>query len=83
MDSFELNKIVAAVIVVFVVIFGIGKISYMVFHVDKPNKSAYKVEVSSATASKVSGTSQSVDISALLAMGDIDHGKNVFKKCRV
>ena len=81
MDSFELNKIVAAVIVVFVVIFGIGKISDMVFHVDKPNKSAYKVEVSSATASKVSGTSQSVDISALLAMGDIDHGKNVFKKC--
>ena len=81
MDSFEINKIVAAVLLVFVVFFGIGKISDIVFHVDKPNTSVYKVEATTAKATQVSNTSQSVDISALLAMGDADHGKSVFKKC--
>ena len=81
MDSFEINKIVAAILVVFVTFFGIGKISDMVFHVDKPNTSAYKVEVSTVSATKASSSNQSIDISALLAMGDVDHGKSVFKKC--
>ena len=45
MDSFEINKIIAAVLVVFVVVFGISKISNLIYHVEKPNKSAYKVEL--------------------------------------
>ena len=81
MDSFEINKIVAAVLVVFLVVFGIGKISDIVFHVEKPNTSAYKVEVSTLSATQASNTDQAVDISALLAMGDVDRGQNVFKKC--
>ena len=81
MDSFEINKIVAAVLVVFLVVFGIGKISDIVFHVEKPNTSAYKVEVSTASSSQDSNTSENVDIAALLAMGDLDHGKKVWKKC--
>ena len=81
MDSFEINKIVAAVLVVFLVVFGIGKISDIVFHVEKPNSSAYKVEISTLSATQASNTDQAVDISALLAMGDVDRGQNVFKKC--
>ena len=81
MDSFEINKIVAAVLVVFLVVFGIGKISDIIFHVEKPNTSAYKVEVSTLSATQASNTGQDVDISALLAMGDVDRGQNVFKKC--
>ena len=52
--SFEINKIIAAVLVVFLVVFGIGKISDIIFHVEKPNTSAYKVEISTATSSQVS-----------------------------
>ena len=81
MDSFEINKIVAAVLVVFLVVFGIGKISDMVFHVEKPNTSAYKVEIVKASTSTDSGTLETVDIAALLADGDAEHGKKVFKKC--
>ena len=81
MDSFEVNKIIAAVLVVFLVVFGIGKFSDIIFHVEKPKTSAYKIEVSTATTTQTSNTERSVDISALLAMGDVDHGKNVFKKC--
>ena len=32
-------------------------------------------------SSKASATVETVDISALLAMGSVDHGKKVFKKC--
>ena len=81
MDSFEINKIVAAVLVVFLVVFGIGKISDIVFHVEKPNTSAYKVEIVKASTSTDSGTLETVDIAALLADGDAEHGKKVFKKC--
>ena len=81
MDSFEINKIVAAVIVVFLVVFGIGKISDIVFHVEKPNTSAYKVEFAELDKTKTSSSVQTVDIAALLALGSIEHGKKVFKKC--
>ena len=81
MDSFEINKIVAAVLVVFVVIFGIGKISDLVFHVEKPATSAYKLEATTASTAQSSNAGQSVDISALLALGDVAHGQKVFKKC--
>ena len=82
MDSFEINKIIAAVLVAVLLVFGIDKISDMIFHVKTPEIQGYKVEVKvgSATANKASVESQ-VDISALLALGNADQGKKVFKKC--
>ena len=82
MDSFEINKIITAVLLVVLVVFGVGKISDLVFEVKKPDIDGYKVEVNvgSATATQASSESQ-VDIAALLAMGDVEHGKKVFKKC--
>ena len=81
MDSFEINKIIAAVVVIFVVIFGITKISDIIYYVEKPSKSAYKVEFAETDSTKASTAVEAVDISALLAMGSVDHGKKVFKKC--
>ena len=82
MDSFEINKIIAAVLVVVLLIFGINKISDIVFHAKKPDVQGYKVEVKadSSTSTQVSSESQ-VDMSTLLALGNIDQGKKVFKKC--
>ena len=45
MDSFELNKIVAAVLLVALLIIGIGKLSDVIFHVEKPQTPGYVVEV--------------------------------------
>ena len=84
MDSFEVNKIIAAVLLIALIVIGIGKISDIAFHVDKPEKSAYKVEIQetvSTTNSKIEKVIEKVDISALLALGDIKHGEKVFKKC--
>jgi len=81
MDSFEINKVIAAVLVVFLIVFGIGKISDIVFHVEKPNTSAYKVEFAEADGSATSTSVQTVDIAALLTLGTVEHGQKVFKKC--
>ena len=82
MDSFEINKIITAVLLVVLVTFGVGKISDLVFEVKKPDIDGYKVEVNvgGTTATQASSESQ-VDIATLLAMGDVEHGKKVFLKC--
>ena len=86
MDSFELNKIIGAVLLTALIIIGIGKFTDILFHVEKPKESAYKVEgleVASTTASgqEAAKVVEAVDIKALLAMGDLAHGEKVFKKC--
>ncbi len=82
MDSFEINKIIAAVLVVVLVVFSIDKISDIIFHVKKPDVQGYKVEVKvgSITAAQAN-TSNQIDISALLTLGTAEKGKKVFKKC--
>ena len=44
MDSFELNKIIAAILLTALIIIGINKFSDFLFFVEKPEVSAYKVE---------------------------------------
>ena len=84
MDSFEINKIIAAVLRVALLVIGIGKISNLVFHVEKPKTPGYAVEVeqvvsASDTAAEI--TEEKIDIVALMAMGDVVSGEKIFKKC--
>ena len=85
MDSFEINKIVAAILMVALLIIGIGKLSDIIFHVEKPKTPGYAVEVEQAIATSVETGSKTIeekiDIAALMAIGDIVTGEKVFKKC--
>ena len=85
MDSFELNKIVAAVLMVALLVIGIGKLADVIFYVEKPKTPGYVIEVEQAVATSTEKDSVSneekVDINALMAMGDIATGEKVFKKC--
>ena len=86
MDSFEINKIIASILLVALLIIGISKISNIIFKVDKLDSSAYKVELTDDVAKQISEENtmkadEKVDISALMALGDIAHGEKVFKKC--
>ena len=81
MNSFEINKIITAILVTILVVFGIGKISDIIFDKDDKNIVAYKVEAPEGMAVQASAEA-SVDISALLAMADVTHGEKVFKKCK-
>ena len=82
MDSFEFNKIIAAILVTVLLVFGIGKISDIIYHVKKPEVAGYKVEVKVASGTTSSASSEGqVDIAAFLALGNAEDGKNIFKKC--
>ena len=84
MDSFEINKIVAAVLMVALLVIGIGKLSNVIFHVEKPKTPGYAVEVEQATtvsSSTEKVVEEKIDIAALMAMGDLTTGEKVFKKC--
>ena len=86
MDSFEINKIVAAILAVALLLIGIGKVSNMIFHVEKPKTPGYVVKVEQASASNTQSSSETtteekIDIAALLAIGDVETGEKVFKKC--
>ena len=86
MDSFEINKIIAAILLTALIVIGIGKFTDILFHVEKPKESAYKVEGLETSVAKTSSSSEikeieKVDIGQLLALGDLVHGEKVFKKC--
>ena len=84
MDSFELNKIIAAILMVGLLVIGLGKIADGIFHVKKPKNPGYQVEVTSQVSSETSLATEMVekiDITAIMALGDITSGEKIFKKC--
>ena len=84
MDSFELNKIVAAILMVALLVIGIGKLSDVIFHVEKPKTPGYAVDVEQAVITSVASsetTEEKIDIAALMALGELAVGEKVFKKC--
>ena len=84
MDSFELNKIIAAILMVALLIIGLDKIADSVFHINKPENQGYKVEVEDKSTNSLSQPSdvvEKIDIVAIMAMGDIASGEKIFKKC--
>ena len=77
--GFEINKIIVAILVTILVVFGIGKVSDLIFITEK-NVVAYKVEIKEESSSG-QAVAASVDIKTLLALGNVEHGQKVFKKC--
>ncbi len=83
MDSFEINKIIGTILITVLIVFGIVKVSDVIFAVKKPGIEGYKVEITDEnnTATQTSAEN-TVDISSLLALGSVKHGEKVFKKCK-
>ena len=84
MDSFELNKIIAAILMVALLVIGLGKIADGVFHVKKPTTPGYQVEIENQLAFKTSQAAEvveKIDIIAFMALGDAASGEKIFKKC--
>ena len=85
MDSFEINKIMAAVLMTALIVIGINKLGDSILKVEKPKKSAYKIEgvelASSTEALTEVKEIVQLNIKEILALGDATHGEKVFKKC--
>tara|TARA_B110001452_G_scaffold46177_1_gene35276 strand:+ start:107 stop:652 length:546 start_codon:yes stop_codon:yes gene_type:complete len=86
MDSFEINKIIAAILLTALIVIGIGKFADVIFYIEKPKESAYKIEGLETAVVSTSSNSETqivkkVDIVQLLSLGDLAHGEKIFKKC--
>ncbi len=82
MYSFEINKIITAILLTILLVFGVGKISDIIFDKDDKNIVAYKVEATEGTSGEANAAEANVDLNALFAMADVSHGEKVFKKCK-
>ncbi len=75
---YEFQKIITSIVIVVLVVFGIGKISDFLFKTET-NVVAYKVEVQEKEVSESDAVS--FDLASFVSLGDVEHGKKVFKKC--
>jgi cytochrome c len=84
MDSFELNKIIAAILMVALLLIGLSKVADVAFHVEKPKNPGYKIEVKSqliSTTSQAAEIVEKIDITTVMALGNVANGEKIFKKC--
>ena len=84
MDSFEINKILASILLIALLFIGLGKISNLIFNVEKPKTAGYKVELPEndlvvQTSETKTAVAEEIDIASLLALGDITHGEKFSK----
>ena len=85
MYGFEINKIIAAIILTIVIVFSINKLADVVYNVKVPEDATYKVakatETKEISKDNNEKTKSGNDIKIFLDLGSIDHGKTVVKKC--
>jgi len=80
MNSFEINKIITAIIITILIVVVINKASDFIFNLEDENIVSYKVEAPEGSVTQVK-SEQSVDLASLFLQADIAHGEKVFKKC--
>ena len=81
-----MNKIIVSVLLAFVLILGINKVTDSIYYVEKPEKSAYQIDsetsvASTATTETNSAEADSNNIMALFASANATDGAKIFKKC--
>lgn len=83
MDSFELNKIIGALLGVIFVVFSISLISGAIFHSEPPEEPGYAIEAKEGPAPGAAEEkpAEEQDIAPLLAKADPSKGENIFKRC--
>ena len=83
MDSFELNKIIGALLGAVFIIFSISLVSDAIFETHDPERPGYIIEAAEAGESNTGDAENEgpAAIGPMLASADVDKGATVFKKC--
>ena len=81
-----MNKIIVSIVFAVILVFGINWLTDSIYHVEKPEKSAYQVDtmvsVANTTSSETnSGDMESGNIMVLFASTNASEGAKIFKKC--
>ncbi len=83
MNSFELNKILGALLGAVFVIFSVSILSDAIFSSPPPATPGYAIEVAEdAGAGASEGPAEPESIAPLLASADAGKGENIFKRCQ-
>ena len=82
-----MNKIIVSIVFAIILVIGINKITDGIFYVEKPEKSAYSIQIAetttaadTTTSETSSESSQGGDIMALFASASAADGQQIFKK---
>lgn len=81
MDSFELNKLLAALLGTVFVVMSVGIIADSIFAAPVPERPGFLIEAAEAEASAGEAAEAEEPIAVLLAAADPAAGETVFKKC--
>ena len=87
MSGFEINKILASIIVAIIIFVIIGLVGNLVVKInyDEPQITAYKIDIPETSADSSAQTSTNdkmvESISLLLAGASLEQGEKIFKKC--
>ena len=81
-----MNKIIVSIVLAIILILGINKITDRIYYVEKPEKSAYRIDGINSVASSTTDEKNSVDLNsgnimALFASTNAADGEKIFKKC--
>ena len=79
-----MNKILVSIVFAVILVLGINKITDVIYQVQKPESSAYQVNVTTVASTETQKSSESAqdgDIMALFASVSAADGAKVFKKC--
>ncbi|WP_274423662.1 c-type cytochrome [Chelativorans sp. YIM 93263] len=83
MDSFELNKIIGALLAVIFVIFSVNLVSHAVFSSPAPETPGYAIEVPEDDGTGEADAEEEPElILPLLASADASAGESVFRRCQ-
>lgn len=84
MDSFEINKILGAVLAVITFVVGLGILAEVIFEQDAPEKPGFAVEVAAAPeagGTQAAAVEEDPPVATLLALADPAKGESIFRAC--
>lgn len=84
MDSFEVNKLIGAVLGTVFMVFSIALVSDAIFAAPAPSRPGYAIEAAEGEAEPKVGADEAAPepIAALLASADAGAGEAIFKRCQ-
>jgi len=81
MDSFELNKILGALLGAVFVVFSVSLVSDTIFYSPTPATPGYVIEVPEEAAADPGEVEEGPNVLALIANGDVAAGEAAFRRC--
>jgi len=76
-----MNKIIVSIVLAIILVLGINKITDAIFYVEKLEKSAYQVDMTTTVSATSAEETNSGSIMVLFASVSAEDGAVVFKKC--